>query len=56
MDRRGILRELRFCGADPVRMRVLRSCGLMYSPVVSTVLGTIEKDESGRGVGMNDLP
>ena len=24
MDRRGILRELRFCGADPVRMRVLR--------------------------------
>ena len=23
-------------------------CGLMYSPVVSTVLGTIEKDESGR--------
>ena len=30
-------------------------CGLMYSPVVSTVLGTIEKDESGRGVGMNDL-
>ena len=27
----------------------------MYSPVVSTVLGTIEKDESGRGVGMNDL-
>ena len=37
-------------------MCVLRSCGLMYSPVVSTVLGTIEKDESGRGVGMNDLP
>ena len=30
-------------------------CGMMYSPVVSTVLGTIEKDESGRGVGMNDL-
>ena len=30
-------------------------CGLMYSPVVSTVLGTIEKDESGRGFGMNDL-
>ncbi len=30
-------------------------CGMMYSPVVSTVLGTLEKDESGRGVGMNDL-
>ncbi len=30
-------------------------CGMMYFPVVSTVLGTIEKDESGRGVGMNDL-
>ncbi len=30
-------------------------CGLMYSPVVSTVLGTLSQDESGRGVGMNDL-
>ncbi len=30
-------------------------CGLMYSPVVSTVLGTVPKEESGRGVGMNDL-
>ena len=29
--------------------------GLMYSPVVSTVLGTLSQDESGRGVGMNDL-
>ncbi|MFD0704606.1 MFS transporter [Alloscardovia venturai] len=30
-------------------------CGLMYSPVVSTVLDTLPADESGRGVGMNDL-
>ena len=30
-------------------------CGLMYSPVVSTVLDTLPVDESGRGVGMNDL-
>ncbi|PJM76854.1 MFS transporter [Bifidobacterium felsineum] len=30
-------------------------CGLMYSPVVTTVLGTLSADESGRGVGMNDL-
>ena len=30
-------------------------CGLMYSPVVSAVLGTLSQDESGRGVGMNDL-
>ncbi|WP_055426930.1 MFS transporter [Bifidobacterium aesculapii] len=30
-------------------------CGLLYSPVVSTVLGTLPQDESGRGVGMNDL-
>lgn len=29
--------------------------GLMYSPVVSTVLDTLPKEESGRGVGMNDL-
>lgn len=29
--------------------------GLLYSPVVDTVLGTLTKDESGRGVGMNDL-
>lgn len=29
--------------------------GLMYSPVVSTVLDTLPADESGRGVGMNDL-
>ncbi|MDN6485821.1 MAG: MFS transporter, partial [Bifidobacterium mongoliense] len=29
--------------------------GLMYSPVVSSVLDTLPKDESGRGVGMNDL-
>lgn len=30
-------------------------CGLMYSPVVSTVLDTLPQEESGRGVGMNDL-
>ena len=29
--------------------------GLLYSPVVDTVLGTLTKDESGRGVGLNDL-
>ncbi|AKV55839.1 major facilitator superfamily MFS_1 [Bifidobacterium actinocoloniiforme DSM 22766] len=29
--------------------------GLMYSPVVSTVLDTLPKEQSGRGVGMNDL-
>lgn len=29
--------------------------GCIYSPIVSTVLGTLSKDESGRGVGMNDL-
>lgn len=29
--------------------------GLMYSPVVSTVLSTIPTEQSGRGVGMNDL-
>lgn len=29
--------------------------GLMYSPVVSTVLGTLPNEQSGRGVGMNDL-
>lgn len=29
--------------------------GLMYSPLISTVLGTLPKSESGRGVGMNDL-
>ncbi|MDO4910393.1 MAG: MFS transporter [Corynebacterium sp.] len=30
-------------------------CGTMYSPVVSTVLDTLPQEESGRGVGMNDL-
>ncbi|MDO4908831.1 MAG: MFS transporter [Corynebacterium sp.] len=30
-------------------------CGTMYSPVVSTVLDTLTQEESGRGVGMNDL-
>lgn len=30
-------------------------CGLLYSPVVSTVLDTLPVDQSGRGVGMNDL-
>lgn len=30
-------------------------CGLMYSPLVSSVLDTLPKEESGRGVGMNDL-
>lgn len=29
--------------------------GLLYSPVVATVLGTLPTEESGRGVGMNDL-
>ncbi|OZG48716.1 MFS transporter [Bombiscardovia coagulans] len=29
--------------------------GFLYSPLVSTVLGTLPKEESGRGVGMNDL-
>ena len=29
--------------------------GMLYSPVVSLVLGTLTQDESGRGVGMNDL-
>ncbi|WEV59222.1 MFS transporter [Bifidobacterium sp. ESL0728] len=29
--------------------------GLLYSPVVDTVLGTLPKEQSGRGVGMNDL-
>ena len=29
--------------------------GLLYSPVVSTVLGTLSTEESGRGVGLNDL-
>lgn len=29
--------------------------GLLYSPVVSTVLSTLPTEESGRGVGMNDL-
>ncbi|MDF7640226.1 MFS transporter [Bifidobacterium sp. ESL0784] len=29
--------------------------GMMYSPIVDSVLGTLTKDESGRGVGMNDL-
>ncbi|BDR54324.1 MFS transporter [Bombiscardovia apis] len=29
--------------------------GFLYSPLVSTVLDTLPKDESGRGVGMNDL-
>ena len=29
--------------------------GLMYSPIVSTVLDTLPQDQSGRGVGMNDL-
>lgn len=28
---------------------------MLYSPVVSLVLGTLTQDESGRGVGMNDL-
>ena len=27
----------------------------LYSPLVDTVLGTLHKDESGRGVGLNDL-
>ncbi len=30
-------------------------CGLMYSPLVATVLDTLPIDQSGRGVGMNDL-
>lgn len=30
-------------------------CGLMYSPVVSTVLDSLPVEESGRGCGMNDL-
>lgn len=55
MDRRGILRELRFVVLTLCACVFYAGCGLMYSPVVSTVLGTIEKDESGRGVGMNDL-
>ncbi|PJM78023.1 MFS transporter [Bifidobacterium felsineum] len=29
--------------------------GLLYSPVVSTVIDTLPQSESGRGVGMNDL-
>lgn len=29
--------------------------GLMYSPIGSTVLDTLPQDQSGRGVGMNDL-
>lgn len=29
--------------------------GLIYSPVVSTVLDTLPTEQSGRGVGMNDL-
>lgn len=29
--------------------------GLMYSPVVATVLDTVPADQTGRGVGMNDL-
>lgn len=29
--------------------------GLMYSPVISTVLDTLPQEQSGRGVGMNDL-
>lgn len=29
--------------------------GFLYPPLVSTVLGTLPKDQSGRGVGMNDL-
>lgn len=29
--------------------------GLMYSPLVATVLGTVPADQSGRGIGMNDL-
>ena len=30
-------------------------CGLMYSPIVSTVLSALPVEESGRGCGMNDL-
>ncbi|MEE1295733.1 MAG: MFS transporter [Bifidobacterium sp.] len=30
-------------------------CGLLYSPVVATVLGTLPVEQSGRGIGMNDL-
>lgn len=29
--------------------------GLIYSPLVSTVLDTLPREQSGRGVGMNDL-
>jgi DHA2 family metal-tetracycline-proton antiporter-like MFS transporter len=29
--------------------------GLLYSPVVDTVLGTLDSSETGRGIGMNDL-
>lgn len=29
--------------------------GLLYGPVVDTVLGTVAAEESGRGIGMNDL-
>ncbi len=29
--------------------------GMLYSPTVSLVLGTLPQSESGRGVGMNDL-
>lgn len=30
-------------------------CGLLYSPVVSSVLDTLPTSESGRGCGLNDL-
>lgn len=29
--------------------------GLLYSPLTATVLGTLSVDQSGRGIGMNDL-
>lgn len=34
---------------------VYAGAGMLYSPTVSLVLGSLSKDESGRGVGMNDL-
>lgn len=30
-------------------------CGLMYSPLVSTILDSLPVEETGRGCGMNDL-
>lgn len=39
----------------PALMAFYAGQGLLYSPIVDTVLSTLPPEQSGRGIGMNDL-